>query len=687
MADTAAAAASTPNTTQMANAIRALAMDAVQQANSGHPGAPMGMAEIAVALWKRHLRHNPANPLWPDRDRFVLSNGHGSMLIYALLHLTGYDLPIAELKAFRQMHSKTPGHPEVGITPGVETTTGPLGQGITNAVGLALAEKQLAKEFNRDGHTIVDHHTYAFLGDGCLMEGISHEACSLAGSWKLNKLIAIYDDNGISIDGQVGPWFGDDTAKRFEAYGWNVVGPVDGHDVDAVDAAIALAKTSKDKPSLIIAKTHIGKGSPNRANTSKAHGEPLGAEEIKLTREALGWSHEPFVLPAEVYADWDAKAAGNAVETAWDDKFEAYATAFPELAAEFSRRIAGVLPPNFADVAAQAVIGAHDKAETVASRKASQLALEAFTAALPELLGGSADLTGSNLTNTKSTPAFRLEADGSSNGGRHINYGVREFGMAAIMNGVALHGGFIPYGGTFLTFSDYSRNAIRMAALMKQRVIHVFTHDSIGLGEDGPTHQSVEHVSSLRLIPGLDVWRPADTAETAVAWTMALANGQRPSVLALSRQNLPYLKKSGEAVDAITSGGYVLSEPADIGLKKKAQAVLIATGSEVQLAIAAQQQLAVAGIAVRVVSMPCTSLFDRQDAKYKQSVLPDGLPRVAIEAGVTDLWWKYGVAAVVGLDTYGESAPANVLFKHFGFTPENVADTVKVVVGQARLKG
>ena len=687
MADTAAAAASTPNTTQMANAIRALAMDAVQQANSGHPGAPMGMAEIAVALWKRHLRHNPANPLWPDRDRFVLSNGHGSMLIYALLHLTGYDLPIAELKAFRQMHSKTPGHPEVGITPGVETTTGPLGQGITNAVGLALAEKQLAKEFNRDGHAIVDHHTYVFMGDGCLMEGISHEACSLAGSWKLNKLIAIYDDNGISIDGQVGPWFGDDTAKRFEAYGWNVIGPVDGHDVDAVDAAIALAKTSKDKPSLIIAKTHIGKGSPNRANTSKAHGEPLGAEEIKLTREALGWSHEPFVLPAEVYADWDAKAAGTAVETAWDDKFEAYATAFPELAAEFSRRIAGVLPPNFADVAAQAVIGAHDKAETVASRKASQLALEAFTAALPELLGGSADLTGSNLTNTKSTPAFRLEADGSSNGGRHINYGVREFGMAAIMNGVALHGGFIPYGGTFLTFSDYSRNAIRMAALMKLRVIHVFTHDSIGLGEDGPTHQSVEHVSSLRLIPGLDVWRPADTAETAVAWTMALANAQRPSVLALSRQNLVYLKKSGEAVDAITSGGYVLSEPADIGLKKKAQAVLIATGSEVQLAIAAQQQLAVAGIPVRVVSMPCTSLFDRQDAKYKKSVLPEGLPRVAIEAGVTDLWWKYGVSAVVGLDTYGESAPANVLFKHFGFTPENVADTVKVVLGKARLKG
>ncbi|HEY1397747.1 MAG TPA: transketolase [Roseateles sp.] len=685
MAETSAAVV-TPNTTQMANAIRALAMDAVQQANSGHPGAPMGMAEIGVALWKRHLRHNPANPQWADRDRFVLSNGHGSMLIYALLHLTGYDLPISELKAFRQMHSKTPGHPEVGITPGVETTTGPLGQGISNAVGFALAEKQLAKEFNRDGHAIVDHHTYVFLGDGCLMEGVSHEACSLAGSWKLNKLIAIYDDNGISIDGQVGPWFGDDTAKRFAAYGWNVVGPVDGHDVDAVDAAIALAKTSKDKPSLIIAKTHIGKGSPNRANTSKAHGEPLGAEEIKLTREALGWSHEPFVLPAEVYADWDAKDAGTGFEKAWDEKFDAYATQFPELAAEFSRRNAGVLPPNFADVAAQAVIGAHEKAETVASRKASQIALEAFTAAMPELLGGSADLTGSNLTNTKSTPAFRLEEDGSSNGGRHINYGVREFGMAAIMNGVALHGGFIPYGGTFLTFSDYSRNAIRMAALMKQRVIHVFTHDSIGLGEDGPTHQSVEHVSSLRLIPGLDVWRPADTAETAVAWTLALANSQRPSVLALSRQNLPYLKKSGEAVDAITTGGYVLSEPADVGLKKKAQAVLIATGSEVQLAIAAQQQLAVAGIPVRVVSMPCTSLFDRQDAKYKKGVLPEGLPRVAIEAGVTDLWWKYGVSAVVGLDTYGESAPANVLFKHFGFTPENVVDTVKVVLGKARLK-
>jgi len=672
------------NTTQMANAIRALAMDAVQQANSGHPGAPMGMADIAVALWGRHLKHNPTNPQWADRDRFVLSNGHGSMLIYALLHLSGYDLPMAELKAFRQLHSKTPGHPEVGITPGVETTTGPLGQGITNAVGLALAEKMLAKEFNRDGHAIVDHKTYVFLGDGCLMEGISHEACALAGAWKLNKLIAIYDDNGISIDGQVAPWFIDNTAQRFLAYGWNVIGSVDGHDVDAVDAAIAEARKSSEKPTLIMAKTHIGKGSPNRANTAKAHGEPLGAEEIKLTREAIGWTHEPFVIPQEVYSDWDAKAAGAAAEKAWDERFDAYATAFPELAAEFARRMAGVLPANFAQTAVDAVIAAHTKAETVASRKASQLALEAFTAAVPELLGGSADLTGSNLTNTKSTPAFRLEADGSSNGGRHINYGVREFGMAAIMNGVALHGGYIPYGGTFLTFSDYSRNAIRMAALMKQRVIHVFTHDSIGLGEDGPTHQSIEHVASLRLIPGLDVWRPADTTETVVAWTMAIGNAQRPSVLALSRQNLPYAPKT--AVDDIAKGGYVLAEPNEVGLKKKAQVVIIATGSEVQLALHAQALLAKDGIAARVVSMPSTNVFDRQDAKYKSSVLPANLPRVAVEMGVSDGWWKYGCAAVVGIDTYGESAPSGVLFKHFGFTAENVADTVKVAIGAARLK-
>jgi transketolase len=551
-------------------------------------------------------------------------------------------------------------------------------------VGLALAEKMLAKEFNREGHDIVGHHTYAFLGDGCLMEGISHEACSLAGAWKLNKLIAIYDDNGISIDGQVAPWFADNTAQRFEAYGWNVIGPVDGHDVDAVDAAIALAKMSTDMPSLIIAKTHIGKGSPNRANTAKAHGEPLGGEEIKLTREALGWAHEPFVIPEEVYADWDAKAGGAALEAAWDERFDAYASAHPELAAEFQRRMAGVLPANFAQTAVDAVISAHTKAETVASRKASQLALEAFTAAVPELLGGSADLTGSNLTNTKSTPAFRLEADGSSNGGRHINYGVREFGMAAIMNGVALHGGYIPYGGTFLTFSDYSRNAIRMAALMKQRVIHVFTHDSIGLGEDGPTHQSIEHVASLRLIPGLDVWRPADTTETVVAWTMAIGNAQRPSVLALSRQNLPYAPKT--AVDDIAKGGYVLAEPKEVGVKGKPKAVIIATGSEVQLALRAQEQLALAGIGVRVVSMPSTNVFDRQDAKYKQSVLPAGLPRIAVEMGVTDGWWKYGCAAVVGIDSYGESAPAPELFKHFGFTAENVADTVKVALGVAKLK-
>ncbi len=674
------------NPTLMANAIRALAMDAVQQANSGHPGAPMGMADIAVALWSRHLRHNPANPQWANRDRFVLSNGHGSMLIYALLHLSGYALPIEELKAFRQLHSKTPGHPEVGITPGVETTTGPLGQGITNAVGLALAEKMLAKEFNIDAHQIVDHHTYVFLGDGCLMEGISHEACSLAGAWKLNKLIAIYDDNGISIDGQVAPWFADNTAQRFEAYGWNVIGPVDGHDVDAVDAAIAEAKKSTSKPTLVIAKTHIGKGSPNRANTAKAHGEPLGAEEIKLTREQLGWAHEPFVIPQEVYADWDAKDAGAQLEAAWDERFDAYATAHPELAAEFQRRMAGVLPANFAQTAVDAVVAAHSKAETVASRKASQLALEAFTAAVPELLGGSADLTGSNLTNTKSTPAFRVEDDGSSNAGRHINYGVREFGMAAIMNGVALHGGYIPYGGTFLTFSDYSRNAIRMAALMKQRVIHVFTHDSIGLGEDGPTHQSIEHVASLRMIPGLDVWRPADTTETVVAWTMAIGNAQRPSVLALSRQNLPYAPKT--AVDDIAKGGYVLSEPSDVGVKnKKAKGVIIATGSEVQLALRAQEMLALDGIGVRVVSMPSTNVFDRQDIAYKKSVLPDGLPRIAVEMGVTDGWWKYGCAAVVGIDSYGESAPAPVLFKHFGFTAENVADTVRVALGVAKLKG
>jgi transketolase len=684
------------NTEMMANAIRALAMDAVQQANSGHPGAPMGMADMAVALWGQHLKHSPHNPHWFDRDRFVLSNGHSSMLLYALLHLTGYKLPIKELKNFRQLGSKTPGHPEVDVTPGVETTTGPLGQGLTNAVGMALAEKLLAKEFNRqDGeasHVIVDHHTYVFMGDGCLMEGISHEAAALAGAWKLNKLIALYDDNGISIDGAVAPWFIDNTAQRFAAYGWNVIGPVDGHDAGAVSTAIASAKATNDHPTLIVCKTSIGQGSPNRANTAKAHGEPLGAEEIKLTREALNWPHAPFKVPQETYDDWDAKAKGLVLEADWDAKFAAYKSAHPELAAEFVRRMKGELPKSFAQLAVDTVIGAHTKAETVASRKASQLALEAFTAGLPEMLGGSADLTGSNLTNTKSTPSLRFDdhgevvqtdaADGSGLkiGGRHINYGVREFGMAAIMNGIALHGGFIPYGGTFLTFSDYSRNAIRMAALMKLRVIHVFTHDSIGLGEDGPTHQSIEHAASLRLIPNLDVWRPGDTAETAVAWAVALQNKNHPTALLLSRQNLPYAPK--DDLGHISKGAYVLAEPAEVGLQKKTQAILIATGSEVQLALKAQELLATYKIAVRVVSMPSTTTFDKQKEAYKSEVLPQGIPRIAVEMGVTDGWWKYGCAAVVGINTYGESAPAPVLFKHFGFTPENVADTVRKVLSK-----
>jgi transketolase len=679
------------NRENMANAIRALAMDAVQQANSGHPGAPMGMADIAVALWGRHLKHNPGNPHWFDRDRFVLSNGHASMLIYALLHLTGYELPIGELKNFRQLHSKTAGHPEVGVTPGVETTTGPLGQGIANAVGMALAEKLLATEFNRDGHTIVDHHTYVFMGDGCMMEGISHEACALAGAWKLGKLIAVYDDNGISIDGEVAPWFVDDTPARFKAYGWNVVGPVDGHDIQAVERAIADARRGVDKPTLIVADTHIGRGSPNRANTAKAHGEALGLEEVKLTREAMGWPHEPFVVPREVYADWDARAQGAAAQAEWDKRFAAYGAAFPELAAEFSRRMKGELPKNFAQVTVDAAVAAHAKAETVASRKASQLALEAFTAALPEMIGGSADLTGSNLTNTKSTPPLRFDiagdvkladgpqaADAPRRIGRHINYGVREFGMAAVMNGITLHGGYIPYGGTFLTFSDYSRNAIRMAALMKKRVIHVFTHDSIGLGEDGPTHQSIEHAASLRLIPNLDVWRPCDTAETAVAWAVALQNANRPTALLLSRQNLPYAPKAG--LEDISKGAYVLAEAAEVGLARKPQAVIIATGSEVQLALKAQELLAAQQIAVRVVSMPSTTAFDRQSLAYKSDVLPAGVPRIAVEMGATDYWWKYGCAAVVGIDRYGESAPASVLFKHFGFTPENLADTVRAVL-------
>lgn len=715
MANTDTLASSTPvveaaaPASRMANAIRALAMDAVQQANSGHPGAPMGMADMAVALWARHLQHNPRNPAWFDRDRFVLSNGHGSMLLYALLHLTGYALPIEELKNFRQLHSKTAGHPEHGITPGVETTTGPLGQGITNAVGMALAEKLLAAEFNRPNFPVVDHRTYVFLGDGCLMEGISHEAVALAGAWKLDKLVALYDDNGISIDGKVAPWFIDNTALRFVASGWQVLGPVDGQDAEAVSKAIEEAKASQGKPTLIICKTAIGKGSPNRAGTAKAHGEPLGAEEIKLTREALGWDAAPFEIPEDVYAAWDAKAKGLAAEADWDVLFAGYKAAHPQLAAELTRRMQGELPASFAETAARIASEAHDLAATVASRKASQLALEGFTAALPELLGGSADLTGSNLTNTSHTPALRFDAETGAvvlgaapdrkagaedekaapveeppHGviGRHINYGVREFGMAAIMNGVALHGGYIPYGGTFLTFSDYSRNAIRMAALMKQRIVHVFTHDSIGLGEDGPTHQSIEHAASLRLIPNLDVWRPADTAETAIAWAVALAQKNRPTALLLSRQNLPYAPKSEDALDHIANGAYVLSEPADLGLKAKARAVIIATGSEVQLALAAQKQLAELKIAVRVVSMPSTTTFDRQSLAYKKAVLPEGLPRIAVEMGVTDGWWKYGCAAVVGIDTYGESAPAPVLFKHFGFTPENVAATVRKVLSK-----
>ena len=666
--------------TLMAHALRALAMDAVQQANSGHPGAPMGMAEMAVALWGRHLRHDPADPHWADRDRFVLSNGHASMLLYALLHLSGYELPMDELRRFRQLHSKTPGHPEVDLTPGVETTTGPLGQGLANAVGMALAEKLLAAEFNRPGHTVVDHRTWVFMGDGCLMEGISHEACALAGAWRLNKLTALYDDNGISIDGAVTPWYVDDVTQRFAGYGWNVVGPVDGHDAAALDAAITAARASATRPTIVICKTTIGRGSPNRAGSAKAHGEPLGAQEIELTRAAIGWPHEPFVMPEAAYAAWDARAAGAAANEQWAEAFGSYQQAHPELAAEFLRRMKGELPAGFAQAAVAAIEAADARAENVASRKASQLALEVFTKLLPELLGGSADLTGSNLTNTTSTPALRFGDDGAPNDGRHVNYGVREFGMAAVMNGIALHGGFIPYGGTFLTFSDYSRNAIRMAALMKRRVIHVFTHDSIGLGEDGPTHQSVEHAASLRLIPNLDVWRPADTAETVAAWTMALAHANRPSALLLSRQALPYAPKP--RLDDIGKGAYVLAEPAEVGLRRKAQAVILATGSEVQLALHAQAALAKLKVAVRVVSMPSTTTFDRQSTAYKAGVLPAGLPRIAVEAGVTDGWWKYGCAAVIGIDTYGESAPAPVLFEHFHFTVDNVVATVRKVLSR-----
>ncbi len=672
----------------MANAIRALSMDAVQKANSGHPGAPMGMAEMAVALWGRHMKHNPKDPTWFDRDRFVLSNGHGSMLLYSVLHLTGYALTIEDLKAFRQLHSKTPGHPEVGITPGVETTTGPLGQGIANAVGMALAEKHLASEYNRPGFPLVDHLTYVFNGDGCLMEGVSHEACALAASFQLSKLIVLYDDNGISIDGQVGPWFGDDTVKRFQAYGWNVIPNVDGHDVWAVDKALAMAKEwalgrgDKFAPTLIQCKTVIGKGSPNRAGTAKAHGEPLGDAEIVATRAALNWPYGPFEIPADIYSQWDARVSGAQQQALWEGLFEQYQKEFPVLASSYERRMRAQMSGTFDDALDAALDQANAKAEKIATRKASQNALNAFGPALPELLGGSADLTGSNLTDFAGVKALRpsVEEGVAKLEGRHINYGVREFGMAAVMNGIALHGGFIPYGGTFLTFSDYSRNAIRMAALMKLRVIHVFTHDSIGLGEDGPTHQSVEHAASLRLIPQLDVWRPADPIETAIAWAIAIERQDGPSALLLSRQAVPFVTRSQGQTDAIFKGGYILRDAAE------AKAVIIATGSELGIAMAARDLLAGDGIQVRIVSIPCTSLFDRQDVTYKRNVLPDNLPRIAIEAGVTDGWWKYRCDAVVGVDRFGESAPAGQVFDLFGLNPRNLADTVLESLRRRSLK-
>ncbi|MEY4083866.1 MAG: transketolase [Pseudomonadota bacterium] len=666
----------------MANAIRALAMDAVQKANSGHPGMPMGMAEMAVALWRDHLQHNPTDPKWADRDRFVVSNGHGSMLLYALLHLTGYDLPIDELKNFRQLHSKTPGHPEVDITPGVETTTGPLGQGITNAVGLALAERLLAAEFNKPGHQVVDHNTYVFLGDGCLMEGISHEACALAGVWGLSKLIALYDDNGISIDGQVDGWFRDDTKKRFEAYGWNVIGPVDGHDVAAVSAALAKAKswaqqgpTGRLAPTMIICKTNIGQGSPNRVGTAKAHGEALGTEEIALTRQALGWTHAPFEIPQSVYQAWDAKSSGRNRQQDWTKRFAAFSAAYPAEAKVFEQRMRGDLPSDFAQKTQAYIAKLCQEAPNVASRKASQMALDDIGPRLPGLLGGSADLTGSNLTNWKGVTSLKVDAKGQLTPGQHISYGVREFGMAAICNGVALHGGFIPYCGTFLTFSDYSRNAIRMAALMRKRVIHVFTHDSIGLGEDGPTHQPVEHPSSLRLIPNLQVWRPADAVETAVAWQSALERRDGPSALLLSRQGLPPQVRDAQLAKDIARGAYVLSTDA------KPQVVLMATGSEVMLAMQAAEQLRGQKIAVRVVSVPSTTVFDQQKPAYKASVMPAGIPRVVIEAGVTDFWWKYQPDAILGLDKFGESAPAGALYAHFGLTADALAKTARLILG------
>lgn len=654
-----------PSRRERANAIRALSMDAVQKANSGHPGAPMGMADIAEVLWRDHLKHSPTNPQWADRDRFVLSNGHGSMLIYSLLHLTGYDLSIDDLKNFRQLHSKTPGHPEFGYTAGVETTTGPLGQGLANAVGFAVAEKVMAAQFNRPGHNIVDHNTYVFLGDGCMMEGISHEVCSLAGTLGLNKLIAFYDDNGISIDGEVHGWFTDDTPRRFEAYGWQVIRNVDGHDADEIQIALETARKS-DRPTLICCKTIIGFGSPNKQGKEESHGAALGDAEIALTREALGWNHPPFEIPAEIYAEWDAKQKGADAENEWNKRFAAYETEFPALAAEFKRRMAGELPADFAEKASEFIREVATKGETIASRKASQNCLNAFGPLLPELLGGSADLAGSNLTLWKGCKPVVAE-DASGN---YMYYGVREFGMAAIMNGVALHGGLIPYGATFLMFMEYARNAVRMSALMKQRVLYVFTHDSIGLGEDGPTHQPIEQLTSLRTTPNLDTWRPADTVESAVAWKHAVERKDGPSALIFSRQNLPFHVRDNETEAAIARGGYILKNCAG-----EPELILIATGSEVSLAVQAADTLAEQGRKVRVVSMPCASVFDSQDAAYKQQVLPVEVgARIAIEAAHADYWYKYvGLdGRIIGMTTYGESAPANQLFEEFGFTVDNI---------------
>ncbi|MEQ1915213.1 MAG: transketolase [Gallionella sp.] len=662
-----------PKFNDITGAIRMLAVDAVQKANSGHPGAPMGMAEIADVLWNRHMRHNPTNPKWADRDRFVQSNGHGSMLIYALLHLTGYDLPMSELKRFRQMHSKTPGHPEYGYTVGVETTTGPLGQGITNAVGFAMAEKLLAAEFNKPGHEIVNHNTYVFMGDGCMMEGISHEACALAGTWGLGKLTAFWDDNEISIDGHTDGWFTDDTAKRFEAYGWHVIPNVQGHDSEAIEAAIQAAKKVTDKPTLICCKTVIGAGSPNKEGTHDVHGAALGDAEVAATRAHIGWSYPPFEIPQHVYDAWDAKAKGAAMEAEWNKKFAAYKAAFPTEAAEFVRRMKGDLSANWAAHSAKAIAEINAKGETIATRKASQNAINALQPAVPEFLGGSADLTGSNLTNWVGCKHVKAKSTGN-----YISYGVREFGMSHIMNGMALHGGLLPFGGTFLMFSEYARNALRMSALMKQRVIYVFTHDSIGLGEDGPTHQPVEQTATLRYIPNMEVWRPCDTVESAVSWVAAVERTDGPSSLIFSRQNLQFQKRTDAQIADIRKGGYVLSEAAG----GKAQAVIIATGSEVDLAIKAQAALAAEGVNVRVVSMPSTNVFDNQTQAYKDSVLPKGMKRIAVEAGVTSGWYKYvGLdGAVVGMDCFGESAPAPELFKHFGFTTENVVATVKKVL-------